>query len=163
MDETTILLDKATHWHRCDYSFDVNVAPDIIDFQNRFLWGSILSDGSTPHSMLDLQTWLLIKFERQMQFWYYCPIKELSIALVLEVNGWITESVTESASPYASQIVLAKKKMAVLIRVCVDYRILKRKAIKDAFSYGKNWGIHSGTQESEIFQQFEHGARLYFK
>ena len=49
------------------------------------------------------------------------------------ITDWLTSGViSESNSPYASQMVLIRKKTGE-IRVCIDYRQLNNKTIKDAF------------------------------
>jgi hypothetical protein len=48
-------------------------------------------------------------------------------------KDWLKSGVIkESDSPYASQMVLVKKKSGE-IRVCIDYRLLNQRTIKDAF------------------------------
>jgi transposase InsO family protein len=50
-----------------------------------------------------------------------------------ELQKWLDAGViTESSSPYASQIVVVKKKDGT-IRICCDFRALNKKTVKDAF------------------------------
>ena len=65
------------------------------------------------------------------------PDRRIPPALVPEVkkilNDWLHQGIIrDSDSPYASQIVLVKKKNNQ-IRPCVDYRFLNRHTVKDAF------------------------------
>lgn len=49
------------------------------------------------------------------------------------LEDWLKKGIIqESSSPYASQLVFAKKKNGQ-IRACVDYRMLNKKTVKDAF------------------------------
>ena len=49
-----------------------------------------------------------------------------------------SQVICESSSPYASPIVLVRKKGGDL-RICVDYRLLNRKTRRDAFSGFRPW------------------------
>ena len=50
-----------------------------------------------------------------------------------ELHKWLNAGIiTESSSPYASQIVVVKKKTGG-VRICCDFRPLNQKTIKDAF------------------------------
>ena len=50
-----------------------------------------------------------------------------------QLNKWLKGSIIrESNSPYGSQIVVVKKKDNT-IRICIDYRLLNLKTVKDAF------------------------------
>ena len=49
------------------------------------------------------------------------------------LNSWLKQGIIEeSTSPYASQMVLVRKKTGE-IRICVDYRNLNNKTVKDAY------------------------------
>ena len=65
------------------------------------------------------------------------PDRRISPLLVPEVQkilkSWLQDGIIkESNSPYASQLVLVKKKCGKL-RACLDFRLLNRKTVKDAF------------------------------
>ena len=65
------------------------------------------------------------------------PDRRISPLLVPEVQKilktWLHDGIIkQSNSPYASQLVLVRKKCGKL-RACLDFRILNKKTIKDAF------------------------------
>lgn len=53
-----------------------------------------------------------------------------------QIQKWLDKGIiSESESPYASQMVLIRKKTGE-IRICIDYRILNSKSVKDSFPIG---------------------------
>ncbi|GFX14704.1 retrovirus-related Pol polyprotein from transposon 412 [Trichonephila clavipes] len=69
-----------------------------------------------------------------------------------QVDEWVKNGIVEPcSSPYASQVVVVKKKRREITRVCIDYRRLNRKLIKDNYPLPLIDDILDCLQNAKIF------------